>query len=83
MGQRTLAFTRLLLREVSCNTLENHGLLVVYAKQSFIQHTWGITKEQYTKHMQQSEPKFNGKIKTHMCILGFGVGHHAKWYIVL
>jgi hypothetical protein len=44
MGQRTLAFTRLLPREVSCNTLENHGLLVVYAKQSFIQHTWGITK---------------------------------------
>jgi hypothetical protein len=32
MGQRTLAFTRLLLREVSCNTLRNHGLLVVYAK---------------------------------------------------
>ena len=44
MGQRTLAFTRLLLREVSCNTLGNHGLLVVYAKQSFIQHTWGMTK---------------------------------------
>jgi hypothetical protein len=39
MGQRTLAFTRLLLREVSCNTLGNHRLLVVYAKQSFIQHT--------------------------------------------
>jgi hypothetical protein len=33
MGHRTLAFTRLLLREVSCNTLGNHGLLVVYAKQ--------------------------------------------------
>jgi hypothetical protein len=59
MGQRTLGFTRLLLREVSCNTLENHKLLVVYAKQSFIQHTWGITKEQYTKHMQQSEHRFN------------------------
>jgi hypothetical protein len=44
MGQRTLAFTRLLLREVSCNTLGNHGLLVVYAKQSFIQHNWGIIK---------------------------------------
>jgi hypothetical protein len=44
MGQRTLSFTGLLLREVSCNTLENHGLLVVYVKQSFIQHTWGITK---------------------------------------
>jgi hypothetical protein len=48
MDQRTLAFTRLLLREVSCNTLRNHGLLVVYIKQSLIQHTWGITKEQYT-----------------------------------
>jgi hypothetical protein len=45
MGQMTLVFTMLLLREVSCNTLENHGLLVVYAKQSFIQHTWGMTKE--------------------------------------
>jgi hypothetical protein len=52
MDQRTLAFTRLLFRKVSYNTLENHGLLVVYAKQSFIQHTWGMTKEQYTKHMQ-------------------------------
>jgi PII-like signaling protein len=30
MGQRTLAFTRLLLREVSCNML---------GKQSFIHHT--------------------------------------------
>jgi hypothetical protein len=59
MGQRTLAFTRLLLREISCNSLENHGLLVVYAKQSFIQHTWGITEEQYTKHMQQSKHRFN------------------------
>jgi hypothetical protein len=59
MGQRTLAFTRLLLREVSCNTLENLGLLVVYAKHSFIQHIWEMTKEQYTKHMQPSEQKFN------------------------
>jgi hypothetical protein len=54
MGQRTLAFTRLLFREVSCNTLRNLGLLVVYTKQSFIQHIWEMTKEQYTKHMQQS-----------------------------
>jgi hypothetical protein len=52
MGQRTLAFTRLLLRKVSCNTLENLELLVVYAKQSFIQHTWEMTKEQYTNHEQ-------------------------------
>jgi hypothetical protein len=34
MGQRTLAFTMLLLREVSSNTLRNHGLLVVYTKES-------------------------------------------------
>jgi hypothetical protein len=40
MGQRTLAFTRLLLREVSYNTLGNLRLLVIYAKQSFIQHIW-------------------------------------------
>jgi hypothetical protein len=45
MGQRTLAFARLLLREVSCNTLGNLGLLVVYAKQSFIQHFWEMLKE--------------------------------------
>jgi hypothetical protein len=32
MGQRTLAFTRLLLKEVSNNTLRNLGLLVVYIK---------------------------------------------------
>jgi hypothetical protein len=63
MGQRTLAFTRLLLREVSCNTLENLGLLVVYAKQSFIQHIWEMTKEQYTKHLKQSEHKFNKRYK--------------------
>jgi hypothetical protein len=52
MGQRTLAFTKLLLREISCNSLRTHGLLVVYARQSFIRHTWGTTKEQCTKHMQ-------------------------------
>jgi hypothetical protein len=83
MGQRTLAFTRLLLREISCNTLGNHGLLVVYTKQSFIQHTWKITNEQYTKHMQQSKHMFNRKVKTHKCILSLGVGHYAKWSIVL
>jgi hypothetical protein len=51
MGQRKFAFTRLLLREVSCNTLGNLGLLVVYAKQSFIQHIWendkGTTHQTY------------------------------------
>jgi hypothetical protein len=72
MGQRTLAFTRLLLREVSCNTLRNHGLLIVDAKQSFFQHTWDITKEQYTKHMQKSKHMLNSKVKTHRCILGLG-----------
>jgi hypothetical protein len=29
IGLRTLAFTRLLLREIFVNTLRNHGLLVV------------------------------------------------------
>jgi glyceraldehyde-3-phosphate dehydrogenase/erythrose-4-phosphate dehydrogenase len=72
MGQRTLAFTRLLFREVSCNTLGNHRLLVVYAKQSFIQHTLGITIEQYTKPKQQSKHMFNSKVNTHRCILGLG-----------
>jgi hypothetical protein len=73
MGQRTLAFTRLLLREVSCNTLGNLRLLVVYAKESLNQHTWGMTKEQYTKHMLQIEHRFNKKVNTHRCIKGFGV----------
>jgi hypothetical protein len=44
MGQRTLAFTKLLLMDFSCNSLDNQGLLVVYVKQSFIQHTLGITE---------------------------------------
>jgi hypothetical protein len=72
MGQRTLAFTKLLLRDFSCNSLRNHRLLIVYAKQSFIQHTWGITKEQYTKHIQQSKHRFNRKVKTIMCFLSLG-----------
>jgi hypothetical protein len=45
MGQRTLAFTRLLLRDVSCNTLGSLELLVVYAKQPFIKHIWEMTRE--------------------------------------
>jgi hypothetical protein len=45
MGQKTLAFTKLLLRDFFCNSLEKHILIVFYAKQSSIQHTWGITKE--------------------------------------
>ena len=64
MGQRTLAFTMLLLREVSDNTLKNHGLLVVYAKQSCIQHIWEMIKEQYTKHLQSCEHKSNRKVQT-------------------
>jgi hypothetical protein len=55
MGQRTLAFTRLLLRDVFGKTLRNHGLLVVYANQSFIQHIWEMIKELYTKHVQSSD----------------------------
>jgi hypothetical protein len=62
MGQRTLAFTRLLLREVFDNTLRNHKLLIVFAKQSFIQHIWEMIKEQYTKQVQSSEHKFNRKV---------------------
>jgi hypothetical protein len=62
MGQRTLAFTRLLLRKVFSNTLRNHGLLVVYAKRSCIQHIWIMKKIQYTKHVQSSEQKFKRKV---------------------
>jgi hypothetical protein len=62
MRQRTIVFTRLLLKEVSYNILGNLELLVVYAKQSFIQHIWGMTKEKYTNHMQESEHKFNRKV---------------------
>jgi hypothetical protein len=45
MGQRTLAFTKLLLRKVFDNTLRSHGLLVVYAKRSCIQHIWIMTNK--------------------------------------
>jgi hypothetical protein len=64
MGQMTLAFTRLLLSEVSSNTLRNHGLLVVYTKQSCIQLIQEMIKDQNTKHMQSSEHKFNRKVQT-------------------
>jgi hypothetical protein len=59
------SLARLLLKEVSCKTPRNLELLVVYAKQSFIQHSWEMTKEQYTKHMQQSKHRFSGKVQTH------------------
>jgi hypothetical protein len=65
MGQRTLG-------EISYNSLRNHKLLIVYAKQPFIQHTWGITKEQYTTHMQQSNRRFNIKVNTRRCFLSLG-----------
>jgi hypothetical protein len=54
MGQRTLAFTKLLLRDFSCNFVGKHKLLVIYGKQSFNQYTWGITNEQYTKQQHRS-----------------------------
>jgi hypothetical protein len=41
IGQRTLVFTKLLLRDFSYNSLGKRRLLVVYVKQSFIQYTWG------------------------------------------
>jgi hypothetical protein len=46
MGQRTLAFTRLLLREVSCNTLGNLGLFVVKA----IIHPTHLENDKETVH---------------------------------
>jgi hypothetical protein len=63
MGRRKLAFIRLLLRKVSGNTLRNHRLLIIYAKQSCIQHIWEMPKKQYTKHAQPSEHKFKRKYK--------------------
>jgi hypothetical protein len=72
MSQRTLAFTKLLLRDFFCNSLEDPRLLIVYVKQSFIQPTWGITKQQYMKHMQQSKDRFNRKVKTIRCFLSLG-----------
>jgi hypothetical protein len=52
IGLRTLAFTRLLLREVSNNTLRNLGLLVVYVKRAYIQYIWKSINEQHIKHLQ-------------------------------
>ena len=45
MGQRTLAFTKLLIRDFLCNCLGKHRLLVVYAKQSFTLCTWENNKQ--------------------------------------
>jgi hypothetical protein len=69
MGQRTLAFTRLLLREVFDNTLRNNELLVVYTKRSCIQHIWIMTQKQYTKHVQSSEHKFQKKSNKHKSVV--------------
>jgi hypothetical protein len=76
MGQRTLAFTRLLLREVSCNTLKNHGLLIIDAKQSFIQHNWGITKNSTPNRDRVNTSLIKG-VKSHKCNLGSLVDHYA------
>ena len=45
MGQRTLAFTKLLIRDFLCNCLGKHRLLVVYVKQSFTLCTWENNKQ--------------------------------------
>jgi hypothetical protein len=51
----TLAFTKLSLRNFSCNSLGKLRPLLVYVKQSSIQYTWGIANEQYTKQYRTSE----------------------------
>jgi hypothetical protein len=49
MSQRTLAFTSLLLKEISCNSLGKHRPLVVYVKQSSIQQSkHGLDKKRQT-----------------------------------
>ena len=82
MGQRTLAFTGLLLREVSCNTVGNLRLLVVYAKQSFIQHIWKMTKKQYTKHKQSSDTssKEEYKRKSAIYVLRWTITLRVLWF---
>jgi hypothetical protein len=77
MGQRTLAFTRLLLREVSCNTLGNHGLLDVYAKQSFSQHTWRITKNITPNICNRSNTGSVEKAQIQKLTLGSMVDHYV------
>jgi hypothetical protein len=77
MGQRTLAFTRLLLRKVFGNTLRNHELLVVYAKRSCIQHIWIMTNKQYTKHVPSSEHKLERTVNTRGQNLGSRVGNYT------
>jgi hypothetical protein len=62
MGQRTLAFTRLLLRKIFGNTLRNHGLLVVLIKRPYIQYIWKIANEYHTNHVQTMEHISKGKV---------------------
>jgi hypothetical protein len=78
----------LLLREVSCSTLGNLRLLIVYAKQAFIQHTCAITKNSTPNKCNRentvSHPVLEGKpnanhvcarIRTHVHN-AYIVGHH-------
>jgi hypothetical protein len=59
-----------MLRKIFGDTLRNHGLLIVYAKRSCIQHIWIMTKKQYTKHVQTSELKLVRIVKTQEVNLG-------------
>jgi hypothetical protein len=56
---------------------DNELLLVVYVKQSFIQHIWKMTKKQYTKHVQSSEHKLKRTVKTQEWNLGSRVGNYT------
>jgi hypothetical protein len=66
MGRRSLAFTRLLLKEVSGNTLRNHELLIVYAKQSCIQHIrkWQINSTSNMYNQVNTSSKKSNKLKS-------------------
>jgi hypothetical protein len=77
MGQGTLAFTRLLLRKVSCNTLGNHRLLDVYAQQSFSQHSWRITKNITPNICNRSNTVSVEKAQIQKLTLGSMVDHYV------
>jgi hypothetical protein len=53
MGKRTLAFTRILLREVYCNTLGNHGLLVVYIHSTHLGYNKRTVHQTYATDQTQ------------------------------
>jgi hypothetical protein len=59
-----------MLRKIFGDTLRNHGLLIVYAKRSCIQHIWIMTKKHYAKHVQTSELKLVRIVKTQEVNLG-------------